>query len=205
MVKIKKIGVLGGAFNPPHRGHLILAKTALKKLRLDKIIFIPYGIPALKKFVLVPAKERLKMASLLVGKNPKFEVSDYEVKKKKISYTIDTVGYLKKKYTNSKIYWIIGEDSLREIIEEKWRGGLRVLDLAKFIVFSRPNQKFTLKKIKRKFTKNKKLALKKVIFVRKKVPISATNIRKKLKKGQNIEKLLPKKVLEYIKVKKLYV
>ena len=205
MVKNKKIGVLGGTFNPPHFGHLKLAKSALNKLKLDKIIFIPAGIPALKKSNLAPAKDRLKMASLLINAEPKFKILDYEIKKREKSYTIDTIKYLKRKYRNSKIYWLIGEDSLREISEEKWKGKLKILDLANFVVFTRPNHEFILKCLPKKFEKNKEIALKKVILMKKKIPVSATKIREKIGKGQSVEKFLPKKVAKYIKEKKLYV
>ncbi len=206
MARVKKIGILGGTFNPPHFGHLKIAKIALKKLNLDKIIFIPTKIQPLKREKnMAPAKERLEMTKILIEKNPKFEVSNYEMKKKGKSFTIETIKYLKRKYKKSEIFWIIGEDSLREIIEEKWKGKLKVLDLAKFVVFSRPNHKFILKNLPKKFEKNKRIALEKVIFIKKKIPISATKIREKIKKGKRVEKFLPKRVLEYIKERKLYV
>ena len=205
MAKVKKIGILGGAFNPPHLGHLKIAETAFKKLNLDKIIFIPSGIPPLKKSGLVPAKDRLKMTSLLIERKPRFEVLDYEVKKRGKSYTSDTIKYLKRKYKNSKIFWIIGEDSLREISEEKWKGKLKILELAKFVAFTRPNHEFILKCLPKKFEKNKEIALKKVILMKKEIPVSATKIREKIRKGQSVEKFLPKKIVKYIKEKKLYV
>jgi len=205
MEKVKRIGVLGGAFNPPHFGHLKIAETAKKKLKLDEIIFIPTGIPALKKERLAKAEDRLKMVSLLIEGKKGFKVLDYEIKKKKKSFTIETISYLKKKFKNSEIFWIIGEDSFREIIQEKWKGGLKVLDLAKFVVFTRPEHKFCLRGLPKKFEKNKEIALKKVILIKKSIPISATKIREKIKKGESVEKLLPKKVLDYIKEKKLYV
>ena len=207
MARVKKIGVLGGAFNPPHFGHLKIARVALKKLKLDKVIFIPAGIQPLKerRSEMASAKERLEMTKILIGKNPKFEISDYEIKKKGKSFTIETIKHLKRKYKKAQIYWIVGEDSLREIVEGKWKGKLKVLDLAKFVVFSRPSHKFVLKNLPKKYEKNKKIALKKVIFVDAKIPISATEIRERIKKGQKVEKFLPKKVLEYIKEKRLYV
>lgn len=204
MAKLKKIGILGGTFNPPHFGHLKIAETALKKLKLDKVIFMPAKIQPLKGKVEVSPEDRLEMTKLLIEGKPKFEISDYEIKKRGKSYTLDTIRYLKKKYKNSEIFWIIGEDSLREIIEEKWKGKMKILDLAKFVVFTRPNHKFNLKNLPKKFEKNKKIALKKVILIRKKIPISATEIRENIKKGENLEKFLPKKVIEYVKTKKLY-
>lgn len=206
MTKVKKIGILGGAFNPAHFGHLKIAKTALEKLKLNKIIFIPAGVQPLKgKSDMASAKDRLEMTKILIEKRPEFEISDYEIRKKGKSYTIDTIEHLKRKYKNSQIFWIIGEDSLREIIQEKWKGKLKVLDLARFVVFTRPDHKFILKNLPKKFEKNKEIALKKVILIKKKIPISATKIREKIKKGKNVEKFLPKKILNYIKEKKLYV
>ena len=203
--KISKIGILGGAFNPPHFGHLILAKTALKKLNLEKIIFLPSGIPPLKKENLAPARDRFFMTKLLIEGSPHFEISDYEIEKKKKCFTIDTLKFFRKKYKNEKIFWLIGEDSLREIIEGKWKGGLKVLDLAQFVVFTRPNHQFNLRKLPKKFRERAKKVLKKIIKINLKVPISATEIREKIKKGGEINYLVTKKVLNYIKEKKLYV
>ncbi len=205
MKKIEKIGVLGGAFNPPHLGHLKIAETAKKILKLDEIIFIPSGIPPLKKEGLAKPEDRFKMVSLLIEGKKDFKVLDYEIKKKKRSFTIETISYLKRKFKKCKIFWIIGEDSFREIIQEKWKGGLKVLDLAKFVVFTRPGHQFCLKKLPKKFEKNKEIALKKVILIKKNIPISATKIREKIKKGESVKKFLPKKVLDYIKERGLYV
>jgi nicotinate-nucleotide adenylyltransferase len=208
MAKIERIGILGGAFNPPHKGHLILANKALKKLNLDRIIFIPAGIPPLKKRDLAKAEARYEMTKLLIKRKPKFSLLDYEIKKAKKgekAYTIETIRYLKRKFKNCKIFWIVGEDSLREIIEEKWKGKLKVLNEAQFVVVSRPHHKFILKGLSKKFEKNKKEALKKVIKIKLNIPISATEIREKIKKGEKVNKFLPKKVLKYIREKKLYV
>lgn len=200
----EKIGVLGGAFNPPHKGHLILAKKAKEILNLNKIIFIPYGKAPLKKKNLAPAKARFEMTKLLIEGKKDFEIEDYEIKKKGPAFTIETIKYLKKKYKNSQIFWIIGEDSLREIIEGKWKGGLKVLNLAKFVVFSRKNHPFSLKNLPSQFEKNLKKAKRKVIFLETKIPISSSQIREKIKNKENVSRFLPKKVLEYILNRGLY-
>lgn len=200
-----KIGVLGGAFNPPHFGHLILAKRAKKILNLDKVIFIPYGKAPLKKQELAPKKDRFEMTKLLIEKERNFEIDDFEIKKRGKAFTIETINYLKKKYKNSEIFWIIGEDSLREIVEGKWKGKLKVLDLAKFVVFTRKNHPFSLKNLPKKFKRNLEKAKKKVIFVESKIPISSSEIREKIKKGEEVKKFLPKSVLNYIIKKGLYV
>ncbi len=202
--KISKIGILGGTFNPPHFGHSILAKTAFKRLNLEKIIFLPSGIPALKKEKLVLAKDRFLMTKFLIEGSPHFKLSDYEIKKKKKCFTIETLKFFRKKLKNCQIFWLIGGDSLREIIEGKWKGDLKVLDLAQFVVFTRPHYQFNLKKLPKNFKERAKKVFKKVIKINLDIPISATEIRERIKKRKNITSLVPKKVLNYIKEKKLY-
>ena len=202
--KISKIGILGGALNPPHFGHLILAETALKKLNLEKIIFLPSGVPPLKKEKMPSAKDRFLMTKLLIERRPYFEVSDYEIRKKKKCFTIETLKFFRKKLRNCQIFWLIGEDSLREIIEGKWKGDLKILDLAQFIVFTRSWHQFNLKKLPKKFKEKSKKAFKKIIKVNLNIPISATKIRERIRKGKNLTSLVPEKVLKYIKEKKLY-
>ncbi|MBZ9569603.1 nicotinate-nucleotide adenylyltransferase [Patescibacteria group bacterium] len=202
--KISKIGILGGAFNPPHFGHLILAETAFKKLNLEKIIFLPSGLPPLKKEKIPSARDRFLMTKLLIKRKSCFEISDYEVKKKRKCFTIETLKFFRKKLKNCQIFWLIGEDSLREIIEGKWKGGLRVLDLAQFVVFTRSWHQFNLKKLPKKFKEKSKKTLKKIIKINLNIAISATKIRERIKNGKNLTSLVPKKVLKYIKEKKLY-
>ncbi|MCX7779052.1 MAG: nicotinate-nucleotide adenylyltransferase [Patescibacteria group bacterium] len=197
MKNLSKIGVLGGAFNPPHCGHLLIAKKAIKELGLKKIILMVTGKPALKKNDLAPIKERMAMAKILTSYNHRLEISDLEVKKAKkgkTSYTTETIRDLQKKYPLTEIYWLIGEDSLQEILQGKWRGGLSIFNQAKFIVFQRPG-------IKVKIPKN---IFKKIKNIKLKVSISSTEIREKIKNGKDVSKMVPKKILGYIKKKKLY-
>ncbi len=197
MKKESKIGVLGGTFNPPHFGHLIIGKRAIKELGLEKLLLMVAGKPALKSKGLAPIKDRLEMTKILAKYHPKFEVSKIEIeraKKGKKSYTIETIKELKKKYPKKEIYWIIGFDSLKEILEGKWKGGRKIFDQAKFIVFSRPKIKIKIpKKIKEK-----------IKIIKLKIPISSTEIRKKIKESKDVSKMVPKKILDYIKKKNLY-
>lgn len=202
--KLLKIGVLGGAFNPPHKGHLLIAKKILRKLNLDKVFFMPTGIPALKKKDLALAKDRLAMTNLLIKKFPNFSVLDYEIRKKGKAYTSETLKYLKNKFKGAKIFWVIGEDSFRELIEGKWEKSSGILALARFIVVSRPHHPYRLKTLPKKFKKDLEVALKKVVFLKLSLPISASELRKKLKKREKVKKYLTKDVFNYIKRKKLY-
>ncbi len=202
--KLLRIGVLGGAFNPPHKGHLLIAEEVLKKIKLDKIFFIPAGVPALIKEDLAPAKDRLEMTKLLIKKEPRFSVLGYEIRKKKKAYTSETLRYLKNKFKGAKIFWLIGEDSFREIIEGKWEKSSGIFDEAKFIVISRPFHAFNLKTLPKKFKRNFEKASKKVIFFKLTLPVSATKIREKIKRGEKMSNYLTKDVFNYIKRKKLY-
>lgn len=202
--KLLKIGVLGGAFNPPHKGHLLLAKTILKKFNLERVFFIPTGIPTLKKKDLARTEDRLAMTKLLIKKFPNFSVLDYEIRKKGKAYTSETLRYLKNKFKEAKIFWAIGEDSFRELIEGKWEKSLGILDMAQFIVVTRPHHPYNLKTLPKKFKKKLAAALKKVIFLKLYLPISASKIREKLKKRERAKNYLTKDVFNYIKRKKLY-
>jgi len=197
MKKIQKIGILGGTFNPPHLGHLLIAKKVIKEFGFKKLLLMVAGKPVLKTKDLAPIKERLEMTKILAGYHPKLEVSKIEIaraKKGKKSYTIETIKELKKRYPKKEIYWLIGEDSLKEILEGRWKGGLKIFDQAKFIVIKRPGYK---KKIPKKIKE-------KIKIIKLNIPISSTEIREKIRKGENVSKMVPAKILEYIKKKKIY-
>lgn len=206
-----RLGILGGAFNPPHFGHLKIAKKAVKELGLKKLLLMVAGRPPLKSEDIAPIKDRLAMAKIFASFDPRFKVSTIEIKRAKEgrkSYTIDTLKELKRKYPNKEIYWIIGEDSLREILQGKWEGGTSVLNEAKFVVFNRPGYRIK-SKIKnpprRQAGQKSKTQIKiKEIKLKLKIPISSTEIRKKIKGGEDVSKMAPPKILDYIKKKKLY-
>lgn len=195
MKTISKIGVLGGTFNPPHFGHLKIAKQAIKVLGLKKILLMVAGKPVFKIKDLAPIKDRLAMTKILARYDSRFFVSKIEIaraKKGKKSYTIETIKILKKKYPHQEIYWLIGEDSLKEILQGKWKGGRSLLNEVKFVVVSRPGYRIK-SKIKEKIKK-----------IKLNIPISSTEIREKIKKGEEVTKMVPKEILDYIKKKKLY-
>ena len=193
-----KIGILGGTFDPPHFAHLKIAKLALRKLGLDKVIFMLSAKQPIKleKREITPVKHRLAMLKILTKNYPQFEISDLEVKRakrNKKSYTIDTIYALKKLYSSDKIYWILGADSLQELMEGKWKDGKKVLKLVDLIVSSRPGYLV-------KIPKNIKIKRLKI-----NCDISSTEIRECLKTEKNVAALLPPKILNYIIKNKLYI
>ncbi|MDZ4242549.1 MAG: nicotinate-nucleotide adenylyltransferase, partial [Candidatus Omnitrophota bacterium] len=112
-MKTTRIGLLGGTFNPVHIGHMVIAQTALDKAGLDRVIFVPCHEPPHKKIPhLASARDRLAMIRLAVAENPRFDVSDVEVRRAGRSYTIDTVRHFRDLYKGkAKLHFIIGGDS----------------------------------------------------------------------------------------------
>jgi len=187
-----RIGILGGTFDPVHKGHLYLANKVLKKFSLNKIIFIPtYSPPHKKNVKVTPASHRFNMLKLAIESNENFKVSDIEIKRKGKSYSVETMRHLRKKYgTSVDLFFITGSDSLREL--GRWKNLKEFLRLCKFVVVKRP--KFPIKGDLSDFI---------VLNIDAK-DISATDIRNRIKKGRPINKIIPKKVVSYIKRHSLY-
>lgn len=187
-----RIGILGGTFNPVHNGHLYIARQALKRLKLDRVIFIPAYIPPHKKiFGNVKPGDRLRMLNLAIAGNKCFKTSSSEIKRKGKSYSINTARYFKRKFgRGSELFFLIGGDSLKGL--KKWRDFLKLSKLVRFVVFPRPG--FT--------SRSKNLSITGV-----KVPgkdISSTGIRRLAGRNKPIKGLVPGRVLSYIKDKQLY-
>ncbi|MDO6355354.1 nicotinate-nucleotide adenylyltransferase [Caloramator sp. CAR-1] len=197
---MQNIGLFGGTFNPIHLGHLIIANEVLESLRLDKIIFIPTGVPPHKDIGVVKGKHRFEMVKLAIEDNPYFEVSDIEIKRLDYSYTYDTLKELQKIYYVNKFRFIIGYDAFLEI--DSWKNVKEVFKMAQFVVVNRNvESREMLKLIEEKCNKFDGEA----IYL--KVPnieISSTEIRKRINEGKSIKYLLPDKVIDYIQKNDLY-
>ncbi len=190
-----KIGLFGGTFDPIHNGHLKIAGIVQQKLGLDKVIFIPAGILPHKAQSLTTAKDRLAMVKLALRGKKRFTASAYETNKKSISYSIETVQYLKRKMgSKTEFFFIIGADAFGEI--RTWRRWRELLKLCHFVVINRPGYKITLP--------NKSAAANVFVLRITGIPLAATAIRKKIAKNKSISKLVPKAVSAYIKKHKLY-
>ena len=175
MVKIsnKSVGLLGGSFDPVHKGHIVISKIALKKIKLDKIYWLITKKNPFKKKVHFSLKNRIKLAKEATKKNLKIEVL-YLDKILKSSRSINLVNYFIKRRVN-KIYFIIGSDILLEL--HKWKSWKKLLKLTKLVVFSRKGyDKNSKKSIVAKYIKNQN-----IIYINNKhIDVSSTSIKNKL-------------------------
>jgi nicotinate-nucleotide adenylyltransferase len=190
---MSKVGIFGGTFDPIHHGHLITAQSVREIRDLDKIIFIPSFISPHKADVNSASPEhRMSMLKLAVDGIDFFEVSDYEIKKEGISYTVDTLKEFKKKY--DELEFIIGYDNIFKF--HTWKNPDEIMKITKILVLKRKSSLPPPHEDK---------YVKSALFVETRgIEISATDIREKVKQGMPIHYLVPEKVKEYIYSFNLY-
>ena len=197
---MKKIGILGGTFNPIHLAHLYIAYEAKSQLNLDKVIFIPAGSPPHKKNQdIVEASLRYKMVYEAIKNYEDFEISNYEIDKKGYSYTFETLKNFKDK--DNELYFITGADCLMNI--EKWKNPEEIFKLSKFVVFNRPGynkDEIKIQKIKIEDKFNTRITFLDIIDLE----ISSSMIRKRISEGKRVDFFLPREVLNFIKENNIY-
>ena len=170
--KYNKLGILGGTFDPPHKGHLYVSKIVAKKLKLNKIIWVVTKKNPLKKVAHISTKERIKLSKKITSKERKISVL-YLDDIVKSSNTFDVLNYLKNKYKKTKLYFIIGADNLVKF--HKWNNWKKIPSLSKIVIF--PRQNYSIRSLNHQVLKN----LKKNDFIyinSKKINISSSLIRK---------------------------
>ena len=168
----KKIGILGGTFDPPHQGHLYISKTALRKLKLSKLIWTVTKKNPLKKKPYLSLKLRINLAKKMTINEKKIKIKYYDNKVKSVN-TFKLLNYIKKRNKNSKIFFLIGADNLVKL--HKWKNWKKIPSLAKIVVFPRTN--FSIKSSKA--IARKKLKEKDLIYIKSKlINISSSLIRK---------------------------
>jgi nicotinate-nucleotide adenylyltransferase len=186
-----KIGIFGGSFSPIHMGHLVIAEFIRSEKNLDKVLFIPLGIPSHREDDLASVDDRINMVKLAIKSNSHFEMLDIEAKKKAKSYTVDTLRELKKIYPDDVFFEIIGEDSACYL--NSWKEYEALIEETKFFVFRRNGYSYDL-------------GLKNVEVVDTPlIDISSTVIRQRIIENKSIKYLVPEEVEEYIKKNKIFV
>ena len=187
-----RIGLFGGTFNPVHNGHIALATEALFRLKLNKVIFIPAYIPPHKDSSdIIDAEDRFNMLEAATDVNPAFEISRYEIDKKKKVYSIETVRHLKQAYPeDTEIFFLAGADLIVYIY--LWKDLDELLTLSSFIVFCRPG-----------FSRENHMRGIRVMDMHE-VGISATQVRELIRSSGSVSSLVPVQVANYIDENNLY-
>jgi nicotinate-nucleotide adenylyltransferase len=212
-VTTRKIGLLGGTFDPIHYGHLQLAESALVECKLDKVVFIPSAQPPHKNGAVITSfRHRLAMLTLAGQGINGFECNAIEGELAKPSYTIDTLRELLKHYkSDCQLYFMIGTDAFLDILT--WKSPQKLLHSVNFILSRRKGYKGAqlsdlLKKLGYTSSDGSWYGNdgKKDIYILEKIPedISSSEIRTKIRQGESVQGLLPKLVIEYIQKHKLY-
>lgn len=198
-----RIGIMGGSFNPIHYGHLMLAEQIRTHYKLDKIIFIPVGIPPHKRDELRDTRhDRLEMTLLATQSNPFFEVSDYEINRDEISYSIETIMHLKAEIKpTDELYFITGADAI--LLLDTWYKSQELCQLVTFVAATRPGIDYDVFEKKIKALKVKYNAKIEISFIPA-LAISSTDIRERVASEKSIKYLLPETVEAYIYEKGLY-
>ncbi len=194
----RRIGIMGGTFDPIHYGHLVTAEAARHRFGLERVIFVPSGRPPHKlERRLTPPSERLLMTLLATVNNRNFIVSDCEVQSEQISYTYDTVrGFHQELGDEAELFFITGADAVLEIMQ--WRRIEELADFCQFIAATRPGYHLDSFHLSPKLAQN-------IHFME--VPalaISSSDIRRRVAAGEPVKYLLPEPVEMYIAKHGLY-
>jgi nicotinate-nucleotide adenylyltransferase len=190
-MSIEKIGILGGTFDPIHRGHIELALAAKDQLSLDRVIFMPTH-DSYQKSVGTPPRHRLRMVELAIQNLPGFEVSTLEIERGGPSYSIETLEQLRIQHPSAELFFILGSDAYRGI--SSWHRSNELQNLAKFVIY--PRNLLTGDP-----TPDEASA---ILLRRPQIDVSSTEIRKKIAKGSFPNSDLTPEVVQYIEEQNLY-
>lgn len=197
----RRIGVLGGTFDPPHVGHLWLATLAADAMDLDRVLFMPAGRPPHKRGPRTHAADRLLMTRLAIEGDPTFELSAIEIERPGPSYTIDSIEQLERAHgEGSRLFLVMAADSLAQV--ETWREPHRLLERVEWIVGPRPGQAMPARyELEERFGK---LASRVHLLEGPALDASSSEIRRRVAAGQAIRYLVPRRVEELIAARRLY-
>ncbi len=207
-----RIGILGGTFNPIHIGHIRGAISTYETFLLDKMIFLPTGIPPHKKDDVANAEYRYEMIKLSIDGLDFCEVSRYEIDSNKVNYTIDSVRHFKNTYPDDELFFIVGTDAFYYL--SSWKKHKDLIEILSFIVVRRPEYdtqiilnkyrnivNFQEVKEKAKYRAEPKTVY---IYTPPAFDVSSSAVRNKIKRNECIKYLVPEKVEKFIVEKGLY-
>lgn len=199
---MRKIGIMGGTFNPVHMGHLLLAEWAMDAAELEEVWFIPAGAPYKKSGLkILPGRERLRMTELAVADNPRFRCLDVEVKRPGYTYTYETLALLQSEHPDASFYFIAGADCLFSI--ETWKNPEKILSGCTLLAAVRDVSSMEEMEKKREALLARfggSILL--MPFLR--MSVTSTEIRERIRGGRSVRYLVPQETLTYIEEKGFY-
>lgn len=200
---LRKIGILGGTFNPPHYAHLEMARDIYREFDLEQVVLLPCGDPPHKRKEQVANKfHRYNMLCLLIKDIPFLSVSDVEIVRQGFTYTVDTMQILQEKYLHkARLYYIIGTDTLLTL--ESWRDYQRVFSMTSFICVMRPGDSpLQVKNKIEYFQKQYHLDIQLADSIG--LNISSTMVREKFLRGEDITDYTSREIEEYMENNDVY-
>ena len=202
---MRKIGIMGGTFDPVHNGHLMLADTAYRQFDLDQVWFLPNGNPPHKKEenIGTDARHRSRMVALAIQGRDYCRLEEYEVRRREVSCSYQTLEHFRKQYPEDEFYFIIGADSLFAI--ETWVHPERIFPACVILAACRDDHdsleemKVQIEHLKKVYPKARIQLLRSPL-----IPVSSSEIRRKIRAGLSIAEEVPEEVEAYIKEEELY-
>ena len=203
-MKGRRIGIMGGTFNPIHVGHLMLAEWAMDAMNLDQVWMIPAGMPYMKAGQeILPGAERFRMTQLAVRDNHRLKCLDIEIRREGYTYSYETLEELRKRYPEDEFFFIVGADCLFTI--ETWKAPERIFANCTFVAAVRgentlPEMEAKKRELEERFCEGREIVLLPFLHM----SISSTEIRERIRRGQSVRYLVPDDVLAYIREKGFY-
>ena len=187
----KGIGILGGTFDPVHIGHLRMADAVYKCMDLEQVMFIPaYVAPHKVGMDIAPADDRYAMTKLAIEPYSYFTVSDLELRRSGVSYTVDTLRELHRQYPEKQLYFIIGADSVEQL--HTWNNIEEMLQLATFIGAGRPGYEGIMDNVVKNLGEEARQHI--MLLNTPEYDVSSTDIRERIREGASLMNLVPKVV-----------
>lgn len=194
-----RLGIFGGAFDPVHNGHLLLAEQCREQCQLDEVWFVPTKIPPHKDAdSLSPDEDRVEMLKLATAGRSELVVSDIELNREKVSWTVDTLRQLRDERPDDELFLLIGADSLRDF--PTWKEPEAIAELASVIAVNRGEA--SLKELTTGLSP--KLSDSVQVVTMPAISISATDLRRRVSEGKSVRYLVPRSVEEFIESRALF-
>ena len=198
-----RLGVYGGSFDPLHIGHLLLADSARVEQRLDRVVFVPIGVPPHQKTVRTSGTQRLSMLLAALEPYPEFCVDRYEIDSARVSYTVDTLRFFRERYPKDELFLILSSETFNDL--PHWRDPAEICRYASIIVAKRAGYPAPDFEAMRPFVSDAQIdEFRSQLITMPLMEVSSSLIRERVAKGEGIRFLAPDSVVDYIIANRLY-